>query len=262
MNLKYLNSKIRKLRKMLFSITVGLIPLSSMSVASIATDSPTNYTTETWTNGANMGSGFTPWEFSHTAQEATPTSEIFNVYVENWNPEASWNVMSTTNGTSSAFRGFKTLEIGEQVYVRFKIDSVTDNASRVGVRLYQNTNLLYFIQYEDENNSWNMNNTMSWTGVDPINTTEFIWGRSAQSEIDVQMRYEGTNKVSVFGYSWTNGSPDRIEIFSEYQGTDTGGIGVIEINAPAIPEPTTLAMLIIAGLSSFWVSRSLRKRKS
>jgi hypothetical protein len=104
--------------------------------------------------------------------------------------------------------------------------------------------MIYFAQYEDENNSWNLNGTMSWTGVNPINTTEFIWGRSAQNEIDIRMLYEGTNRVSVYGLWWTNGYPDTIEIFSEYQGINTGGIGIAELTAPAIPEPSTTALIV------------------
>jgi hypothetical protein len=212
----------------------------------IATDSPTNYTTATWTNGANMGTGFTPWEFTNTAPKAIPPAEIFNVDAENWAPQTSWNVMSTTNGTSSAFRGFKSLEVGDQIYTKFKIDSVDDIASRVGFRLYQNTNLLYFVQYEDENNGWNFNGTMFWSGTNLIKVTEFIWGRSANTEIDIRMLYDGTNAMSVIGAYWTNAYPDRIEIFSDYQGIDTGGIGLLELNAPAIPEANTLVLLALS----------------
>lgn len=211
----------------------------------MATDSPTNYTTATWTNGANMGSGFTPWFFTNTAPKTIPPAEIFNVDAENWAPAVSWNVMSTTNGTSSAFRGFKTLEVGDQIYTRFKIDSVADVASRVGFRLYDNETLLYFVQYEDENNRWNFNDTMFWSGTNLINVTEFIWGRSAGAEIDIRMLYEGTNAMSVIGAYWTNSYPNKIEIFSDYQGIDTGGMGLLELNAPAIPEPSAAHTLAL-----------------
>lgn len=225
----------------------------------IATDSPTNYTTATWTNGANMGTGFTPWEFITTAPEGTPASEIFNVDAENWAPNVSWNVMSTTNGTSIASRGFKSLEIGDQVYTKFKIDSVDDTASRVGFRLYQNTNLLYFVQYEDENDRWNFNDFMFWTGKDLLLVTEFTWGRSADTEIDIFMKYDGVTRLSVQGALWTNAYPDRIEIFSEYQGIDTGGIGLAELNAPAIPEPRIASSL---GLGILGVVAALYRRRS
>jgi hypothetical protein len=198
-----------------------------------------------------MGSGFTPWVFTNTAPKAIPPAEIFNVDAENWAPEVSWNVMSTTNGTSSASRGFKTLEVGDQIYTRFKIDSVADIASRVGFRLYENENLLYFVQYEDENNRWNFNGTMFWSGTNLINVTEFIWGRSASAEIDIRMLYEGTNAMSVIGAYWTNNYPNRIEIFSDYQGIDTGGIGLLELTAPAVPEPSTAYLLALALIALF-----------
>jgi hypothetical protein len=237
----------------LFNI-IGVFVLITQSSpklqATIATDSPTNYTTATWTNGANMGSGFTPWEFTNNTPETippTPLSEIFNVDPENWAPEVSWNIMSTTNGTSSAFRGFKSLEIGDQIYTKFKIDSVDEIASRVGFRLYNNNELLYFVQYEDENDRWNFNGTMFWSGTNLTLVTEFIWGRSANQEIDIFMKYDGETRMSVQGAYWTNAYPNRIEIFSEYQGTDTGGIGLLELNAPAIPEPK-VALLIALSL--------------
>jgi hypothetical protein len=225
-----------------------------MSHSELATDSPTNYTTATWTNGANQGSGFTPWEFTNTAPKPIPPAELFNVDAENWAPATSWNVMSTTNGTSSAFRGFKSLEVGDQIYTRFRIDSVADTTSRVGFRLYQGTNLIYFSQYEDENNSWNINNSMSWTRTNPLAITEFIWGRSGLNEIDVLFKYEGSTILGVTGLYWTNSFPDKIEIFSEYQGINTGGIGLAELSAPAIPEPNTITLLAICVpiLSVLW----------
>jgi hypothetical protein len=195
-----------------------------------------------------MGSGFTPWEFTNTAPKIIPPAEIFNVDAENWAPEVSWNVMSTTNGTSSAFRGFKSLEIGDQIYTKFKIDSVDDVTSRVGFRLYNNSDLLYFVQYEDENNRWNFNDTMFWSGADLILVTEFIWGRSANQEIDIFMKYDGQTRMSVQGAYWTNAYPNRIEIFSDYQGIDTGGIGLLELNAPAIPEPKISLLLALSFL--------------
>jgi hypothetical protein len=238
-----------KSKEFLLFLILSMLPLGQIyCFGSIATDSPTNYTTATWTNGANMGIGFTPWEFTNTAPKAIPPAEIFNVDAENWAPAVSWNIMSTTNGTSSAFRGFKSLEVGDQIYTRFKIDSVADIASRVGFRLYENENLLYFVQYEDENNRWNFNDTMFWSGTNLISVTEFIWGRSATTEIDIRMLYEGTNAMSVIGAYWTNNYPNRIEIFSEYQGIETGGIGLIDLSAPAIPEPKTLGLLILSAL--------------
>ncbi len=193
-----------------------------------------------------MGFGFTPWEFTNTAPKTIPPAEIFNVDAENWAPDISWNIMSTTNGTSSAFRGFKSLEEGDQIYTRFKIDSVADIASRVGFRLYQGSNLLYFAQYEDENNSWNLNNSIYWSRTNPLAVTEFIWGRSGADQFDVYFKYEGATVIGVSGGTWTNAFPDRIEIFSEYQGIDTGGIGLIALNAPAIPEPKTPLLLVIS----------------
>jgi len=228
---------------------VGCLHLFNQNLHSsglIATDSPTNYTSETWTNGANHGYGFTPWEFQFTAPKTIPSVELFSVDQGNFAPSVTWNVMSTTNGTSSAFRGFRSLEVGEQIYTKFKIDSVSDLASRVGFRLYQNTNLLYFVQYEDENNRWVFNGTMSWSGTNLLRVTEFIWGRSAANEIDIQMRYDGTNAMSVYGAYWTSGYPDRIEIFSEYQGIDTGGLALLEMNAPAVPEPSVKYLIVVA----------------
>ena len=243
-------------------IILTLLTSTTALKAEIATDSPTNYTTATWTNGANMGTGFTPWEFTNTAPKTIPPAEIFNVDAENWAPQTSWNVMSTTNGTSSAFRGFKSLEVGDQIYTKFKIDSVDDIASRVGFRLYQNTNLLYFVQYEDENNGWNFNGTMFWSGANLIKVTEFIWGRSANTEIDIRMLYDGTNAMSVQGAYWTNAYPDRIEIFSDYQGIDTGGIGLLELNAPAIPESKTLPLLVLAAVLTVLYTKLKVSRKN
>jgi len=231
-------------------ITVAILTLVCFQTfrvfASVATDSPTNYTTMTWTNGANMGSGFTPWAFTNTAPKAIPPAEIFNVDAENWAPAVSWNIMSTTNGTSSASRGFKTLEVGDQIYTKFKIDSVDDVASRVGFRLYQDETLLYFAQYEDENNRWNLNNTTFWSKTDPLAVTEFIWGRSAENEIDIFFKYEGGTIVGISGAWWTNAYPNKIEIFSDYQGIDTGGMGLLELSAPAVPEPSVAHLIFLA----------------
>jgi len=233
----------------------------STSFASVAIDSPTNYTTATWTNGANMGTGFTPWEFISSNPKVIPPAEIFNVDPENWAPAVSWNIMSTTNGTSSASRGFKNLDIGDQIFTKFKIDSVDDIASRVGFRLYNNETLLYFAQYEDENNRWNLNNSMFWTRADPLAVTEFIWGRSATNEIDIYFRYDGATILGVSGAYWGEAFPNRIEIFSEYQGIDTGGIGLLELSAPAIPEPSTVYTILIGAMilgAIYFLSRRQR----
>jgi hypothetical protein len=238
---------------------LSMVTVVTTNFAAMATDSPTNYTTATWTNGSNMGSGFTPWQLNYTAPEGTPLSEMFNVDPMNFSPEVSWNITSTTNGTASAIRGFKSLGIGEQIYTKFKIDAVADIAARVGFRLYDGNNLIYFAQYEDENNQWNLNNSTFWSRTNPLAVTEFIWGRSGTNEIDIIFKYNGATIVGVTGANWTNTYPDRIEIFSEYQGIETGGIGVSELTAPAIPEPKTISLLVIVVLASV-IGILLRRR--
>lgn len=215
----------------------------------VAVDSPGNYTTATWTNGANAGSGFTPWEFYDTSGPGMPREELFSVGPGNFAPDATWNVGSPTNAVSGASRGFGSMPVGGQVYTKFKIDSVSDLAARVGFRLYSGTDLLYFAQYEDESNSWNLNNTMSWTRADPLAVTEFIWGRSSVDGIDIVFRYDGETILGVTGSYWGSAFPDRMEIFSEYQGIDTGGISLLEFSAPAVPEPPPLGLLgLVASL--------------
>jgi hypothetical protein len=242
-------------------IFVTAFAQSTALLASVATDSPTNYTTATWTNGANAGTGFTPWSFSDTAPPGVPRDELFNVGVGNFTPEVTWNIGSPTNGAAAASRGFGEMVVGSQFHAKFKIDSVSDLASRVGFRLYKGLDLLYFAQYEDENNWWNFDNTMFWQSTNPLGVTEFIWGRSATTEIDIQLRYNGSTAMGVYGKYWTNGYPDRVEIFSEYQGIETGGLALLEMNAPAVPEPA-VSHLIALTLLTLVVSRLRRHTRS
>lgn len=214
--------------------------------SAVATDSPTNYTTQTWTNGANAGVGFLPWSFASTSPPEIPSDELFNVGVGNFTPQVTWNIVSPTNGASAASRGFGEMVVGTQFYAKFKIDSVTDLSSKVGFRLYSGSNLLYFAQYEDDNNVWNFNNTMFWNSTNPLGVTEFVWGRSATDEIDIILRYNGGTAMGVYGSYWTNGFPDLVEIFSEDQGIETGGIALLEMNAPAVPEASPSHLLALA----------------
>lgn len=229
--------------------------------AEVASDSPTNYTTATWTNGANMGSGFGPWQFSAEIPPEIPRSEIFNVEPDNFSPDTSWNVTAPVDGTAGAFRNFGALGVGDDIFVRFKIDAVTDLAARVGFRLYQGTSPLYFLQYEDENNSWNLNNTQSWTSANPLHVTEFTWGRDSEDTCRIVFKYNGATIISISEMPWSNPYPDRIEVFSEFQGIDSGGISVAEIGAPAIPDPRiSLLLLAACGVFSARAAAKMRKR--
>lgn len=217
-------------------------------LSSPAVDSPTNYTTQTWTNGANLGTGFSPWQLV-TSGNTNASSSYFSVGFGNFPSTVTWNIDSDTNSISSAGRGFKTLEIGESVGVVFKIDAVSDLASRVGFRLLSGTNAIFFAEYEDESNRWNVNNTQSWVKADPLAVTEFNWFREGVDSYGYTFKYDGATIVGVSGLTWTNLFPDAIEVYSAYQGVDTGGIAVSTITAPAIiPEPSTALLFFWGGL--------------
>lgn len=51
--------------------------------------------------------------------------------------------------------------------------------------------------------------------------------------------------MGVYGSLWTNSFPDLVEIFSEDQGIDTGGIALLEMSAPAVPEPSTSRLIAL-----------------
>lgn len=231
-----------------------------------ASDSPTNYTTLTWTNGANLGEGFTPWQLSATGN-TNPIPSYFTVGLGNFPTTITWNIDSDTNSISSAGRGFKTLGIGESVGVVFKIDAVSDLASRVGFRLMNGSTPVFFTEYEDENNSWNVNNTQSWVKADPLAVTEFTWFREGVDSYGYTFKYDGATIVGVSGLNWTNLFPNGIEVFSAYQGIETGGISVSSITAPAVvpePPPTLLIFLGLATLFTgkiFWRSGSWGKSR-
>jgi hypothetical protein len=236
--MKFIMSGARSLALLLSFLAAGF--------SAPATDSPTNYTTATWTNGANLGSGFGPWQLS-TVGNANPTPSYFNVGYGNFSNTITWNIDSDTTSSSSAGRGFKILDVGESVGIVFKIDAVSNLSSRVGFRLMNGTNQVFFTEYEDESNRWNVNNTQSWVKADPLAVTEFNWFREGVDSYGYTFKYDGATIVGVSGLTWTNLFPDGIEIYSAYQGVETGGIAVSSIEAPAIvPEPSGLALLIFA----------------
>jgi hypothetical protein len=227
--------------------TLAALQLSP-ALASPAVDSPTNYTTATWTNGANQGTGFTPWQF-YTSGNSLPSTSYFNVGLGNFPSTTTWNIDSDTNSTSGVYRGYRSLEIAESVGVVFKIDAVSSLASRVGFRLLSGDTVVFFAEYEDDSNRWNINNSMSWTKADPLAVTEFTWSRDGAGSYGYTFKYDGTTIVGLTDAPWNLAYPDGIEIYSAYQGVETGGIAVASLTAPAIvPEPSTILLLALAAI--------------
>lgn len=108
------------MKKLICGLMMGLLAFAgTASAATLAEDSANNYTSETFINGANLGTGFAAWEFWNTAPSLTNSAAGLCGDINSENG-LSFRFAGTGNSDwCNGYRGFTALNTGDVLTFRF-----------------------------------------------------------------------------------------------------------------------------------------------
>lgn len=227
----------------------ALVSAASLSFADLANDSASNYSSATFTSGANEGSGFGAWTLaSNNGGSYVGETAMGNPAFGLW---ANWG------GNSSATRALASeLAAGETISLDI---GHTDNMDgEVGISLLDGNSTVFNIKISNTSaGQWKI-----WDGGVDFNAGQ---GWQANYPLSFSFTYNGTVDGQE-SYDWSFGetasgtdfrtsnainSIDAIQIYNN--GQNGGNLGFD--NLSVIPEPATVGLFGLAGIVGTFVRR-------
>lgn len=246
--------------------TVIAAALTSASLALTASDSSTNYTTATWTNGANQGTGFGVWTLTAAnggGRYVGPTglsASSFGIFAGS----AATNPLAY----SSANRAFSApMSIGDIFTVQIGYTGVAAPGGEIGMNLFApDVNPFRLgLKFIGGATNWVINDGgadfptgIPWAGGSPGTTLNVSFTYNGANGYDITLNqgansFIGTNYVSTSGMMNIN----NVEFYSSAQG-GSENMGFDNLNV--VPEPSTYALLGVSAVAL--AGYVIRRRRS
>ena len=246
---------------LLSSLVAAAFAVGSSNAQIIAQDIASNYTTATWTNGANLGSGWSaPWVITSN-DGGTLIGTSANNGATNSAPLNTSGVSFGLFGTDfvNAGRAFPSLSAGQQFSLGLSFQ--WDNGNR-GINLLSGGSQVF---------NFNINTSgYTWTGGGVAASTSWVGLR----ENGVFMTLTFTATTNGFNYAFsspqaasinnqsgsvTSGALSGFQAYVSGAGGDGGNMYIN--NLQVVPEPTTYALLTLGalGMSGYAARRRARK---
>ena len=224
---------------------LALMPFSSFSQTLL--DVASNYTSASWTNGSDQGTGFGAWSLSNTGGGGR--------YVGGTGLGANtFGIFSTDTGTSTAIRPFDAPLLAGQT---FKVQlgyTFLNNSGEIGLNLWSGSNWRLNLKFVGGQNNWMINDGgaggafssgLTWAGGNPGTALTFEFTRGASGNLYSLSLTQGSQTYNGINNNSNSGTMnvDRVEFYSNNQGNGANlGFNNLEI----IPEPSSASLLTFA----------------
>ena len=263
LNLRFSLLAIRRRAAGCIAVAVLAAILPSTRAAMLATDNAGNYTTATWVNGSNLGTGFGAWAFNNSASTGTSFSGEFigdsTAGSGNVNTgTSSFAVFANPNGafatTSRAFSG-GALTLGQTFSINLAVNF--RNGSK-GINLLDGTGTQVFnfnVGGDDYNYKLGTANTVS-TGLGYSATSVFTISYTQQSATTGMFSIARAGDTTISQTFAASG----VSSFVLYNSNTDNGDAANNLyfnNPSVVPEPSTAALVAIS-LTGMVVARRRR----
>lgn len=257
----------------LTTIAAAALAVGSNAYALIAGDDASNYTTATWTNGANLGTGFGAWSLSsgggtggfggnyitQTADNNTPanagitgmSAQSFALYAD---PTGSGAFANAERSFSSA------LSAGDVFSFQWSINYDSGSSGNKGFNLY--TGAPGVGQIVNVNNAGTSAITFNGTDIGfGYGTAAMTWTFTQVSSSSLSLTVNDRDGAGTFTTNLT-GLSGSVSSFRFYASDMQAGNEAKPYfnNLSVVPEPSTYAMLAMsaAGLAGYVIRRRRR----
>lgn len=255
------------MKKLLLStITAAALAFGSNAFALIANDVASNYTTATWTNGANAGSGFTAWSLSSggggfsgffvsdpstgAGISGMPTSS-FGMYA---NPTNSGAFANADRSFTSA------MSVGDTFSFQWGINWDSGAGGNKGFNIY--TGAPGTGEIVNVNNGGNQDITFNGTNTFfGFGTAAMTWSFTLSSATTLAISANDRDGTGTFSTNLTVAAAPLSFRFYTSQNQASGNAEPFFNNLSVVPEPSTYALLALsaAGLAGYAARRRARK---
>jgi hypothetical protein len=250
---------------LLSSLAAAAFAVVTLNAQIIASDVASNYTSATWTNGANLGTGFDAWSFNNNPGSGFAGNFIGSASALGTNTTSlntAGNSFSIYGGNGGSFEAYRkwtaALNTGDTFSTTLGFNF--DNGSK-GLTLLNSTNEVFFFTISTGN--------YAWTGSSSNAMTPYT---AAQRENGVLIDLFFTRTDSGFNFNLSSPQDSNLlgsgsisasgltEVKYFISGAGGGDKGNLYFNdLEVVPEPSTYALL---GLSALALGGYLARRRA
>ena len=229
------------MKKLIVFAAAAMIAASGF--AQIAQDNSSNYTTGTWIDGANQGTGFGAWDLTTTGTAGS--------YIGSAGGDTSaFGLWSNSGASQSAYRPLSSgLAIGDVLSFTLGLSGGVNG--EIGFTLYNGATPAMTWKFVSGQTAFQMND----------GGTDFGIGQNyvADTPLSFWFTWNGGNSYD-YGFGAASGDNytatatinniSGVAFYSSNQGSGNNvGFDALAVNAAAVPEPATMSLLGLGALA-------------